>query len=65
MYKDCESCEGFIPKSTNKPFNAFDYIVGNIVGVCNFTEDVTPLSYIISECTMWKEKKLNSERKEI
>ena len=54
--KNCNSCKGFIPKSKTEPFNAFDYLVGNVVGVCNFTEDVTPLDSIVSLCSMWKIK---------
>ena len=55
MCKDCCSCEGFIPKSKSKPYNAFDYLVGNVVGVCNYTEDVTPLDKIQVDCNNWKE----------
>ena len=54
MCKDCNNCEGFIPKSRNKLYNAFDYLVGNKVGVCNFTEDVTPLFEIINDCKIWE-----------
>ncbi len=53
--KSCNNCEGFIPKSKNKPFNAFDYLVGNEVGVCNFTEDITPLHKVMNNCEMWLE----------
>ncbi|EQB4340425.1 hypothetical protein ACYJ2U_001682 [Clostridium botulinum] len=56
MCKNCTNCEGFIPKSTKPPYNPFDYLVGNRIGVCNFTVDVTPLSETVSDCEMWKIK---------
>ena len=57
MCKNCNNCNGFIPKSKKTPFNAFDYLVGNQIGVCNETEYVTPLSEIIEDCEMWVIKK--------
>ena len=56
MNNNCETCEGFIPKSTSSPLNAFDYIAGNVVGVCNFTEKVDPLSKIMNNCTRWEQR---------
>lgn len=55
MCKSCNNCKGFIPKSAKEPYNAFDYLVENKVGVCNFTEDVTPLYKVIKDCKMWEE----------
>ncbi len=54
MDKTCLNCEGFIPKSKVPPFKAFDYIAGNKVGCCNFTEDITPLQSIVVNCELWE-----------
>jgi len=59
--KNCNNCEGFIKKSKKPPYNAFDYIVGNEVGVCNFTEDVTPLSEIKYNCPLWEIKEATKD----
>ena len=61
MCKNCNNCNGFIPKSEKQPCNAFDSIAGNVVGVCNFTENVMPLYDVILNCKMWK----SNEAKEI
>lgn len=63
MCKKCDNCEYFIPKSKAAPYNAFDYIAGNKVGVCNEGVDVEPLMSIKKNCDNWVKKKSNKDFK--
>ena len=56
MCKNCKNCNGFIPKSKKTPYNPFDYITGNRIGVCNEMESVTPLFDVVEDCDMWVTK---------
>jgi hypothetical protein len=53
MCRNCNSCSSFAPRSKKLPLNAFDYIVGNKVGICLEIEEGTPLAEVVENCEIW------------
>jgi len=59
--KNCNNCNGFVPKSKQAQYNAFDYIVNNRIGCCVNVENVEGLYYEKENCELWEEEQLKND----